>query len=208
MSRFCFALPLVMFLAASLSAADAVSLFDGKTLDGWEGKAEWFRVEDGAIVAGSLEKSIPNNEFLCTKEEYGDFELTLEAKLVGQGTNAGIQFRSQRIPNHHEMIGFQCDIGSSPSRVIWGSLYDESRRKVFMAEGPADEVAKVVKKGEWNQLKVRCVGPKIQIWVNGLQTVDYTEGDDAIPRTGIIGLQIHSGPAAEASYRNLQLKKL
>lgn len=208
MTRFCFALPLVMLFAASLSAADAVSLFDGKSLDGWEGKPGWFRVEDGAIVAGTLEKSIPNNEFLCTKQEYGDFELTFEAKLVGQGTNAGVQFRSQRIPNHHEMIGFQCDIGRSPARVIWGSLYDESRRKKFMAEGPADEVAKIVKRGEWNQLKVRCEGPKIQIWVNGLKTVDYTEEDASIPQTGLIGLQIHSGPAAEASYRNLQLKKL
>ncbi|PQO43301.1 DUF1080 domain-containing protein [Blastopirellula marina] len=208
MLRSCMTLSLVLTFAVSLSAADPVSLFDGKTLSGWEGKEEWFRVEKGAIVAGSLEKAIPNNEFLCTKEEYGDFELTLEAKLVGKGTNAGVQFRSQRIPNHHEMIGYQCDIGSSPNRSIWGSLYDESRRKVFMAEGPADEVAKSVKSGEWNRLKVRCQGPRIQIWLNDLQTVDYTEKDDAIPQTGIIGLQIHAGPEAEASYRNLQLKKL
>lgn len=208
MPRFCLSLLLVTLCAASLRADDATSLFDGKTLEGWEGKSEWFRVEEGAIVAGSLEKAIPNNEFLCTKVEYGDFELTLEAKLVGQGTNAGVQFRSQRIPNHHEMIGFQCDIGSTPVRLIWGSLYDESRRRVFMAEGPAEEVAKTVKSGDWNRLKIRCQGSKIQIWVNDLQTVDYTEADDALPRTGIIGLQIHSGPTAEASYRKLQLKKL
>lgn len=208
MLRSCMTLSLVLTFAVSLSAADPVSLFDGKTLSGWEGKEEWFRVEDGAIVAGSLEKAIPNNEFLCTKVEYGNFELTLEAKLVGKGTNAGVQFRSQRVPNHHEMIGYQCDIGSSPSRSIWGSLYDESRRKVFMAEGPADEVAKAVKSGEWNRLKVRCEGPRIQIWLNDLQTVDYTEKEDAIPQIGIIGLQIHAGPEAEASYRNIQLKKL
>ncbi|EAQ80282.1 3-keto-disaccharide hydrolase [Blastopirellula marina] len=208
MPRFCFSLLLVALSAASLSAADATPIFDGETLEGWEGKSEWFHVADGAVVAGSLEKAIPNNEFLCTKEEYGDFELTLEAKLVGQGTNAGVQFRSQRIPNHHEVIGYQCDMGSTPVRLIWGSLYDESRRKIFVAEGPAEEVAKTVKRGEWNRLKIRCQGAKIQIWVNDLQTVDYTEADDAIARTGIIGLQIHSGPAAEASYRKLQLKKL
>ena len=49
-----------------------VSLFDGKTLDGWDGNLDWFRMEDGAIVAGSLEKDIPHNEFLSTKKEYGD----------------------------------------------------------------------------------------------------------------------------------------
>ena len=62
--------------------------------------------------------------------------------------------------------------------------------------------------GSDNDLVIRCEGPRIQIWVNGLQTVDYTETDDKIARQGIIGLQIHSGPPAEASYRNIRLKKL
>ncbi|MFI4877208.1 MAG: DUF1080 domain-containing protein [Blastopirellula sp. JB062] len=208
MSRICLSLLWASLLIAPLTAAEPTSLFDGKTLSGWEGKPQWFRVEDGAIVAGTLTKKIPNNEFLCTEEAYGDFELTLEAKLVGEGTNAGVQFRSRRIPDHHEMIGYQCDIGRSPKRIIWGSLYDESRRKIFMAEGPAAQVDQVVKQGEWNRIKIRCVGRKIQIWVNDLQTVDYTEADKSIPQTGVIGLQIHSGPAAEASYRHLQLKKL
>ncbi|MFO0819162.1 MAG: DUF1080 domain-containing protein [Pirellulales bacterium] len=184
------------------------SLFDGKTLAGWEGKAKFFRVEEGAIVAGNLKEKIPNNEFLCSTERYGDFELRLQARLVGQGDNAGIQFRSERIPNHHEVIGFQCDIGGTNEKPIWGWLYDESRRRKFLAEAPADKLAPVVKKESWNDLVIRCEGPRIQIWVNGLQTVDYTETDDKIARQGIIGLQIHSGPPAEASYRNIRLKKL
>src|SRR5256885_2096868 len=69
-------------------------LFDGKTLAGWEGNKEVFRVENGAIVAGSLQKKVEHNEFLCTAKEYGDFELRLKAKLVGKGDNAGVQFRS------------------------------------------------------------------------------------------------------------------
>ena len=60
-----------------------VSLFDGKTFDGWEGNLDFFRVEDGAIVAGSLNKAAPRNEFLCTKKAYGDFELRLKVKLLG-----------------------------------------------------------------------------------------------------------------------------
>ena len=131
---------LLFLLASCLSATEkkknegSVSLFDGKTLEGWEGKKEFFRVENGAIVAGFLDKKIPNNEFLVSKKEYADFELRFEAKLIGPGNNAGVQFRSQRIPNHHEMIGYQCDIGGWSKGTIWGFLYDESRRRKMLAQ--------------------------------------------------------------------------
>jgi len=202
---------LVLGLTMSTAVAEDdgfVSLFDGKSLAGWEGKKSVFRVEDGAIVAGSLKKSVPQNEFLCTTKEYGDFELRLSARLRGEGKNAGVQFRSRRIPDHHEMIGYQCDIGVMRDRFIWSSLYDESRRRKFLAEGDAEKLAKVVKPDGWNELIVRCRGPRIQMWVNGLQTVDYTEPDKDIQQRGLIGLQIHSGAPAEASYKNIRIKVL
>jgi len=184
------------------------SLFDGKTLRGWEGKKKFFRVQDGAIVAGFLNARIPNNEFLASEKEYGDFELRFEAKLLGQGNNAGVQFRSQRISKSHEMIGYQCDIGGWSKGTIWGFLYDESRRRKMLAEAPQDELKKHVKpKGEWNKLIVRAEGPRIQIWLNGYQTVDFTEKEKDIPLKGRLGLQVHGGPPAECHYRNLRIKK-
>jgi hypothetical protein len=183
-------------------------LFDGKTLNGWEGNFKFFRVEDGAIVAGSLKEPIPNNEFLCTEAEYGDFELRFEAKLIGEGNNAGVQFRSQRIPNHHEVSGYQCDAGAAFDRPIWGALYDESRRNKMLAEAPREELVNWIKAEDWNDLRVIAQGDRIQIFLNGHQTVDYREEDRDIPRTGIIGLQIHSGPPTEAWYRNIRIKKL
>ena len=60
-------------------------IFDGKSFKGWEGNMKWFRIEDGAIIAGSHRQTIPNNEFLCTTKTYGDFELMLKE---------GIRFRS------------------------------------------------------------------------------------------------------------------
>ena len=183
-------------------------LFDGKSLAGWEGNEKMFRVHEGAIVAGSLTEKIAHNDFLCTKEEFGDFELRLEARLVGKGDNAGVQFRSKRVPNHHEVSGYQCDIGRMGDKPIWGWLYDESRRSKFLAEADADKLAKVVKPDGFNELVIRCQGPRVQIWVNGLQTVDYTEKDEGVARTGIIGLQIHGGQPAEAAYRNIRIKKL
>lgn len=201
------------FIACSLSGAEKkkdegfVSLFDGKTLNGWEGKKEFFRVENGAIVAGFLNKKVPNNEFLVSKKEYGDFELHFEAKLVGPGNNAGVQFRSQRIANHHEMIGYQCDIGSWSKGTIWGFLYDESRRRKMLAQAPQDKVNYWVNpKGEWNKLRVLAKGPVIKIWLNGKQTVDFTEPQKEIPLKGRLGLQIHSGPPLECHYRKIQIK--
>jgi len=194
---------------SSFAVADEPApLFNGESFAGWEGNLDWFRVQDKAIVAGSLERKIPNNEFLCTEQEFENFELTLEAKLVGEGKNAGVQFRSQRIPEHHEVIGYQCDMGFANDRPIWGALYDESRRREFLAEGNIEKLKKAIEGKVWIQLKIRAQGDHIQIWVENLKTVDYREKDNKIPRSGIIGLQIHAGPKAEAWYRNIQLKKL
>ena len=183
-------------------------LFDGKTLDGWEGNLEFFRVEEAAIVAGNLKGKIPNNEFLCTEKRYGDFELILEVRLKGEGNNAGVQIRSERVPNDHEVSGFQCDVGAAWGRPVWGGLYDESRRNKMLAEGPADSLPKWVKDGDWNELRVVAEGDRIQIFLNGHQTIDYQEKEKDIARTGIIGLQIHSGPPTEAWYRKIRIREI
>jgi 3-keto-disaccharide hydrolase len=184
------------------------SLFDGKTLNGWEGDTKVFRVADGAIVAGSPTEKIAHNDFLASRDEFGDFELRLKARLVGQGQNAGVQFRSQRIANHFEMIGYQCDMGTMQGRPIWGALYDESRRRKFLAEPDHDKLTAALKPADWNDLVIRCEGPRVQIWVNGLQTVDYTEPDADVPRRGRLGLQIHGGEPAEAAYKDIRIKQL
>ena len=183
-------------------------LFDGKSLAGWEGNAKVFRVEEGAIVAGTLKQPIEHNEFLCTEKEFGDFELRIKAKLVGEGDNAGIQFRSRRVPNHHEVSGYQCDMGSAFGRIVWGGLYDESRRNKMLAEGDQAKIKDVFKQGDWNEFVVRCSGPRVQIWLNGLLTVDYMEQDDKIARRGVFALQVHGGKPAEAWYKDIRVKEL
>ncbi len=207
-------LPLVLsFVLVAIARGDQPEpgfrpLFDGKSLAGWEGDETVFRAQDGAIVAGSLNQKVAHNDFLCTKERFGDFELRLKARLVGLGQNAGVQFRSERIENHFEVIGYQCDMGQAQGKSIWGALYDESRRKTFLAQGDHAKLATTVKADDWNDLTIRCEGPRIQIWVNGLQTVDYTEPDDKVARTGVIALQIHGGEPAEASYKDVRIKVL
>src|SRR5947208_7076863 len=120
----------VILVGGSVLAADTkpVPLFDGKTFTGWDGDTEkTWKIEDGVIVGGSLDTLVPRNEFLCTTKSYTDFELKVTFKLLGdkKQANAGVQFRTMRIPNHFEVSGYQADVGQH----YWVALYDESRRQ-------------------------------------------------------------------------------
>lgn len=203
-----FAFVLTLLLSAfTVRAGEAYSLFDG-TFIGWEGdtKDTW-RIENGAFTAGSVERNQPRNEFLCTKKEFGDFDLTVKWQLIGtEGfVNGGVQFRTKRIPDHHEVSGYQADLGAGYD----GALYDESRRNKMLAK-PAPEVLEKARKplGEWNDYRIRAEGTRIQIWLNGVQTVDYTEEDSSIPRTGVIALQIHGGAKSQVWYSSPVITEL
>jgi hypothetical protein len=176
-------------------------------VEGWEGdtKNTW-RIEEGAIVGGSLEQVVPRNEFLCTTRSFADFELRVTFKLLGDRAkaNAGVQFRTKRIPKHHEVIGYQADVGQQ----YWGALYDESRRNRILAGPDKKLLDKLVKHDDWNEYVIRCEGSRIRLWLNGTLTVDYTEKDDKIERAGIIGLQIHGGAKAKALYKDIRIEEL
>jgi hypothetical protein len=191
--------------ARSQTPPQRVTMFDGKSFAGWEGDLTIFRIQDGAIVGGTLERKIARNEFLCTTKTYGDFELRLKVKLLGgDGANAGIQFRTRRIPNHHEVSGYQADMGTG----YWGALYDESRRNKVLKGPDHEKLKSVIRVGDWNDYVIRAEGRRIQIWLNGVQTVDYVEEDPAIETTGVIALQIHGGPPSEAWYKDITLLEL
>ncbi len=200
---------LLLLCTFGLVAAQAapVPLFDGKTFEGWDGDtAKTWRIEDGTLVGGSMAEKVPHNEFLATKKSYGNFELRLQFKLTGtEGMiNGGVQFRSERIPDHFEMIGYQADMGEG----YYGALYDESRRKKVLLAPAPEVIAKALKLNEWNEYRIRCEGRHIQLWVNGVQTVDYTETDESIVQTGRIAVQIHGGGKAEARYKDLVIEEL
>jgi hypothetical protein len=203
--------PYSCLVAASFAsvafAANPQTLFDGKTLDGWEGDtSHTWSVHDGAITAGTLDVQVPHNEFLATTTSFENFELRLKFRLEGSDgfVNAGVQFRSRRIPNHFEMIGYQADLGEG----FYGCLYDESRRNKVLVAADKAALAPVLKIGEWNEYRIRCEGPHIQLWINGLKTVDYTETDSTVDRSGKIALQIHGGGKTRVSYKDLVLEPL
>lgn len=182
-------------------------LFDGKRFDGWEGDTTGtWRIASGALVGGKLTETVPHNEFLCTTREFRNFDLRLKVKLTGTGfVNGGIQFRSQRCQSPaYEMTGYQADMGEG----YWGSLYDESRRNKTLAHTHAAVLRRILKPNDWNNYVLRCEDRHIRLWLNGVLTADYTEDDASIPLAGLIGLQIHGGGKAEASYRDIAIEEL
>ena len=80
------------------------------------------------------------------------------------------------LPNSREMAGYQADMAAE----YWGGLYDESRRDKFLGKPDPAAVAKVLKPADWNDYVIRCEGPRIRLWLNGLLTVDFTETDPAM----------------------------
>ncbi len=196
----------LLLLVLALPAPQAVSIFDGKTLDGWEGSETVWRVADGMIVGGSMQGN-KQNEFLATKKSYKDFVLKLEYKLVGtEGfVNSGVQIRSRRIDKPaNEMKGYQADIGKGYS----GCLYDESRRNKMLIKADDAVIKAAEKPGDWNVYEIRCEGPRVVLKINGTQTIDYTEEDKSLEQEGLIGLQIHGGNKAEVSFRNITIEVL
>jgi hypothetical protein len=203
--------PLLLLLALAgflleAAAGEKISLFDGKTFQGWEGDTrKTWRIEEGAIVGGSLTTQVPRNEFLCTTRPFTNFVLRLKFKLEGTNgfVNAGVQVRSQRVPNHHEVSGYQADIGDG----WWGALYDEARRNKVLIK-PEAGFDQAVRRQDWNDYEIRCEGRRIRLFINGKQAIDYTEPDESIPQWGLIGLQIHGGGAGRVSYKEITIEEL
>lgn len=199
-------------IAAGFCAAlsvPAAELFDGGTLNGWEGDLKWWRVQDGSLTGGSTTEKVPHNYFIATTRSFQNFDLRLKLKLTGDPAtgliNSGVQIRSVRVPGSTEMCGYQVDAGDR----WWGKLYDESRRRKVIAEAadlPAVNAA--IRAGEWNEFRILAEGPRIRSWINGTAALDYTETEPDMARDGRIGIQIHSGGIALVQVKDVVIDEL
>ncbi|MBK8092151.1 MAG: DUF1080 domain-containing protein [Verrucomicrobiaceae bacterium] len=190
--------------------AEPVSLFDGKTLDGWDFDPAMWRVEDGVITGGSTTEKIKKNDFISTKKSYQNFEMKLKIKVSGDPKtgmlNSGIQIRSVRA-EHGAMSGYQVDCGAG----WFGKIYDEHRRnKVIWAPTPEQQAAldKAIDVFGWNEYRIRAEGPRIQTWINGVHCMDYTETDPNIALDGHIAPQVHSGGVCLVQVKDVTIEEL
>ncbi|MBL9145688.1 MAG: DUF1080 domain-containing protein [Verrucomicrobiaceae bacterium] len=202
---------LALLLLSTAAFAQPVSLFDGKSLDGWDFDPAIWRVEDGMITGGSTTEKIKENYFICTKKSYQNFELKLKIKVSGDPKtgmlNSGIQIRSLRVPGTAHMCGYQVDCGAG----WFGKIYDEFRRnKVIWAPTPEQQTAldKVIDVFGWNEYRIRAEGPRIQTWINGVLCMDYVEEDKNVALDGLIGPQVHSGGVCLVQVKDVTIEEL
>lgn len=232
MSRFTSLILVALAVPALGQTGSETRLFDGGSLNGWEGDRAVWRVVDGAIVGGTLERPIRESDYLCTTTEFDDFELRLSARIKG-GRNAGVHFRSQRVPNSNEVGGYQADMGFTSAETIsrlsdtipddrerpyplWGSLLDEFRPEGsrypdpaqpyrLLAVAPRGTVERAFRPDDWNEVVVFAIGPRIRLELNGVTTVQFVE-KGKVPVGGRVCLQVHSGPPSEAWYKDISIR--
>lgn len=202
------------------------ALFDGKTLQGWQGDNEWWRVEDGAIVGEIADgQSLKANQFLFWDGTLHDFELRLKYRIDGDASaNSGVQFRSQRV-GQGGAAGYQADIDDG---AVWtGRIYDEHGRALIQERGAKVTISKtgkitsipfrapedykaIAKKGDWNDYVIRAVGPHIQTWINGQPASDLTDNHlGQQDFSGLLAVQLHSGPGpAKIAFKDILLTEL
>ncbi|MFV2068928.1 MAG: DUF1080 domain-containing protein [Pirellulales bacterium] len=208
--NFCF---LSLSLTGHLAKAeeDWTTLFDGKSLDSWEQRngAATYRIEGDTIVGKTNEGS--KNSFLCTKKEYGNFELQFDVK-VDDRLNSGVQIRSKTKGGPTGRVnGPQVEIKAGPGEA--GYVYGEATGRGWLTPKERLIPHKHFKNGKWNHYRVVADGPKIQVWLNGQPIEDLN--DKAIYKThprGFIGLQVHAiargtGPY-EVAWKNIRIKEL
>ncbi len=194
---------LVVFCLIGVSRADeSKEFFNGQNLEGWQGLERYWAVKDGAIVGSTEPNGLTFNTFLCSKKQYGDFELSFKVRLKGGKGNSGVQIRSEIFDKEKFAVkGPQCDIGD----VYWGSLYGEHFGGMMKA-ADKETVTRVLKKDDFNDYYIKCVGKHVSIKINGAVTVDQEFPN--LPPTGIIAWQLHSGGPMEVVYKDIRFKEL
>jgi len=208
-----------------------VSIFDGKTLDKWDGDPAFWRVEGGAIVGQSTEQNpVKQNTFVIWRGgQPADFELKVEFRM--NATNSGIQVRSVQLPAGADigkwvMKGYQADIDFANQ--FTGQIYEERGRgflamrgqTVYVPDGgrprvignlqqSADELKAIIKTNDWNYVHIIARGNTIIQILNGAVTSIVVD-DDAKNRvlSGLLGFQMHVGPPMKVEFRNIWLKTL
>lgn len=187
-----------LFVFASCSRP-TTSLFNGKTLEGWTayGTEKWY-VEDGMIIC----ESGPDEEYgyLATDDYYEDFELTLEFKQEANG-NSGVFIRSTI--EGTKIAGWQVEVAPPGSNT--GGIYESYGRGWLIKPDPSKDG--YLKMGEWNELKIRAIGPIVTTWLNGQEMVHIS--DEKIGGgEGSIALQIHDGGGIKVKWRDIKILPL
>jgi hypothetical protein len=202
-------------------------IFDGKTLAGWDGNPKLWRVVDG-VITGETTKENPaeyNNFLIWRGGKPGDFELKAEFRMPNKGfANSGIQIRSWEEKEKWRVSGYQADMDADSTYT--GICYGENFRGILANRGEktvigkdhkpkvvekfADsaDLAKAIKKQDWNEYHIIAEGNHIIEKINGHLMCEVTDEDNMARKDGIIALQLHAGPPMKVQFKNIRLKEV
>ena len=199
-------------LAATSPAASAdgwVSLFDGKTLNGWRNPYTW---GESKVVGHEVHLTADKKFFLVTEKSYTDFVFEVDIFLPPGKANSGVMFRAHVQPN--KVFGYQAEVDGDPVRQWSGGLYDEGRRMWFASPIKGDATSEkafraragdAFKRDGWNTYRITCQGKRLKIEINGVVTTDIEDSMDA---SGPVGLQHHGEKGQTYKFRNARIKAL
>ena len=207
-------------------------IFDGKTLNGWDGPSEVWHVEDGNLVGeSSPEHPSGTTNIIWRGGQPANFALKVEMKLEGAGANGGIQYRSQMLPltkkyGQWNMRGYQADFDysnkytgqlyeqSSPRGIVaWrGQMVETDRGKphrLLATLGTSDELKSYIKIGDWNEYEVIGDGNTLIHIINGHVMAVLVDNDPTFSQSkGLIAFEIEGGGVLKISHRHVWLKQL
>ena len=224
---------LVFAFAGQALAADLgkgfKSIFDGKTLKGWNGDPKFWSVQDGAIT-GKTTKENPTkgNTFIIWEGKTGNFDLRLDYKIIGG--NSGIQYRSFKAdgPDEWRIGGYQADFeaGDTFSGICYGERFrgilslrgkktiltvgDDGKLKKEVEDFAKDaDIAKAIKKEDWNSYRIVARNFTLTHYINGVKTTQVIDRDRKTRRAeGLLALQLHAGPPMNVQFKNIRIKEL
>ncbi len=200
-----------------------VSMFDGKTLEGWEGDSKYWSIENGCITGRSSEDTpVPYSTFLIWKgAPVKDFTLLVDFYMAPNG-NSGIEYRAWKDDTREfGLNGYQADIspgdimglfyGEALGEIIaWrgeSAKFDVDSNKTIVKFAESDEVAKSINMNGWNTYRIEARGNRFEQYINDVKTSELVDERDICPLEGVFGLQIHPGPPMFFQYKNIFLKK-
>ena len=224
---------LVFAFAGQALAADLgkgfKSIFDGKTLKGWNGDPKFWSVQDGAIT-GKTTKENPTkgNTFIIWEGKTGNFDLRLDYKIIGG--NSGIQYRSFKAdgPDEWRIGGYQADFeaGDTFSGICYGERFrgilslrgkktiltvgDDGKLKKEVEDFAKDaDIAKAIKKEDWNSYRIVARNFNLTHYINGVKTTQVIDRDRKTRRAeGWVALDLHAGPPMNVQFKNIRIKEL
>ncbi|NLX95161.1 MAG: DUF1080 domain-containing protein [Rhodopirellula sp.] len=182
-----------------------VSLFDGKTLNGWQGDERLWRVEEGMIIGSTESIHLSQHSFLSTQRTYQDFILKVRFKLA-RG-NSGIQFRSQQAADG-AVTGYQAEIDCGEYRHV--AIWLEGQNKILCETDPHERDKRFVL-DEWNEYTITCKGPRITLDLNDYRLADYVERSRLYSQNGVIALQLvrtDLEPGMRVYFKDIRIRAL